>query len=290
MAGPPPRLRVGVIGAGRVGSVLGAAWRRAGHHIVGVSAVSDMSRLRAEALLPGVPLRTVPEICAEAELILFAVPDDVLPDLVRGLVAAEALTPGTFLVHVSGRHGLAVFEPAPLCVPLAIHPVMTFTGTSIDLERLSGAPCGVTAPEDYRTVAEALTLELGAEPVWVPESVRVRYHAALSYASNFMNTLVSQASDLLEQQGMNDPARLLAPLLHASLDNALRLRDRGLTGPIARGDAESIARHLEVLDDPVVAASYRAMGRLAADRALGAGVITVEQAAALLTVLATRSE
>jgi predicted short-subunit dehydrogenase-like oxidoreductase (DUF2520 family) len=135
-----------------------------------------------------------------------------------------------------------------------------------------------------------LTLELGAEPVWVPESVRVRYHAALSYASNFMNTLVSQASDLLEQQGMNDPARLLAPLLHASLDNALRLRDRGLTGPIARGDAESIARHLEVLDDPVVAASYRAMGRLAADRALGAGVITVEQAAALLTVLATRSE
>lgn len=290
MAEPPPRLRVGVIGAGRVGSVFGAAWRRVGHHIIGVSAVSDVSRLRAEALLPGVPIRSVPEICADAELVLFAVPDDVLPDLVAGLVTAGVLSPGCFLVHVSGRHGLAVFDPAAFCVPLAIHPVMTFTGTSLDLERLAGAPCGVTAPDDYRSVAEALTLELGAEPVWVPESVRVRYHAALSYASNFMNTLVSQASDLLEEQGMADPARLLAPLLHASLDNALRLRDRGLTGPIARGDAESIARHLEVLDDPAVAASYRAMGRLAADRALSAGVITVEQAAALLNVLATRSE
>lgn len=290
MQGPPPRLRVGVIGAGRVGSVFGAAWRRAGHHIVGVSAVSDVSRLRAEALLPGVPITSVPDICADAELILFAVPDDVLPDLVRGLESAGALAPGRFLVHVSGRHGLAVFASVLQCVPLAIHPVMTFTGTSLDLDRLSGAPCGVTAPEGYRSVAETLTVELGAEPVWVPESVRVRYHAALSYASNFMNTLVSQASDILEQQGMADPARLLAPLLHASLDNALRLRDRGLTGPIARGDAESIARHLEVLDDPAVAASYRAMGRLAADRALSAGVITVEQAAALLTVLAARSE
>jgi predicted short-subunit dehydrogenase-like oxidoreductase (DUF2520 family) len=105
-----------------------------------------------------------------------------------------------------------------------------------------------------------------------------------------MNTLVSQASELLEQEGMSDPARILAPLLHASLDNALRLRDRGLTGPIARGDAESIARHLEVLDEPVVAASYRAMGRLAADRALSAGLITVDQAAALLTVLAEKDE
>lgn len=290
MAEPPPRLRVGIIGAGRVGAVLGAAWRRAGHHIVGISAVSDVSRLRAEALLPGVPIRTVPEICVDAEAILIAVPDDVLPDLVRGLASTGVVRPGVFLIHVSGRHGLSVFESAHGCVPLAIHPIMTFTGTSLDLERLSGVPCGVTAPEEFRSVAEALALELGGEPIWVPESSRVQYHAALSYASNFMNTLVSQAADLLEKAGMSDPARILAPLLHASLDNALRLRDRALTGPIARGDAESVALHLEVLDEPAVAASYRAMGRLAADRALGAGLITVDQAAALLSVLAAQDE
>ncbi|MFY9232728.1 MAG: NAD(P)-binding domain-containing protein, partial [Candidatus Nanopelagicales bacterium] len=102
----PPRLRIGIVGAGRVGAVLGAALRRTGHEIVGVSAVSDLSRLRADALLPGVPVLAPPEIADAAELVLLAVPDDVLPDLVAGLVGAGALSSGQFVVHTSGRHGI----------------------------------------------------------------------------------------------------------------------------------------------------------------------------------------
>ena len=93
----PPRLRVGIVGAGRVGAVLG-------HDIVAVSAVSDLSRLRAEALLPGVPIRPVPDVIADADLVLLSVPDDVLPGLVQGLADTGAFHVGQFVAHASGRH------------------------------------------------------------------------------------------------------------------------------------------------------------------------------------------
>lgn len=286
----PPRLRVGIIGAGRVGAVLGAALRRAGHELVAVSAVSDLSRLRAEALLPGVTILPAADVPAEADLVLLAVPDDVLPDLVTGMVDTGALHAGQFVAHPSGRHGIAVLEPAAqvgaLC--LALHPAMTFTGTSVDLDRLADCPFAVTSADPVRPVAEALVVEMGGEPVWVPEEARVVYHAALSYGANFLMTVVTQSVDLLRLAGIDEPQRLLAPLLSASLDNALRHGDAALTGPVSRGDAATVAAHLDALADqaPVVTDAYRALARLTADRALGAGLIAPADAERLLGVLA----
>lgn len=273
--------------------MLGAALRRAGHRITAVSAVSDISRLRAEALLPGVPIVPVTEVGADADLVLIAVPDDVLPELVRGLVASGGIHAGQFVVHPSGRYGLDVLAPAAAvgALPLALHPVMTFTGTSVDLDRLSDAPFGVTAPEGIRPVAEALVVEMGGDPVWVPEDARALYHAALALGANYLNTLVNASVSLLAEAGMETPQRLIAPLMSASLDNALRHGDAALTGPIARGDAQTVAAHVRVIAqvDPLAAAAYQAMGRLATDRALATGLITMEQASALLEVLAPPS-
>lgn len=270
--------------------MLGAALRRAGHRITAVSAVSDISRLRAEALLPGVPIAPVTEVGADADLVLIAVPDDVLPELVHGLVSSGAIHAGQFVVHPSGRYGLDVLAPAAAvgALPLALHPVMTFTGTSVDLDRLSDAPFGVTAPEGIRPVAEALVVEMGGDPVWVPEEARALYHAALALGANYLNTLVNASMSLLAEAGMESPQRLIAPLMSASLDNALRHGDAALTGPIARGDAQTVAAHVRVIAqvDPLAAAAYQAMGRLATDRALASGLITMEQAGALLEVLA----
>jgi predicted short-subunit dehydrogenase-like oxidoreductase (DUF2520 family) len=286
----PPRLRVGIVGAGRVGAVLGAALRRAGHEIVGVSGVSDLSRLRADALLPGVPVLAVPDVVVDADLVLIAVPDDALPALVAGLVETGAIHAGQFVAHPSGRYGIDVLAPvlAVGALPLAIHPVMTFTGTSVDLDRLADCPFGVTSPDAVRPVAEALVVEMGGEPIWVPEEARTLYHAAVVFGANYLMTVVLQSLDLLRQAGMEQPERLMAPLLSASLDNALRHGDSALTGPVARGDAQTVASHLRHLEEvsPASAAGYRALARLTADRAVGAGLIDVSAAAELLGVLA----
>jgi len=286
----PARLSVGVVGAGRVGVVLAAALAQAGHKVVAVSAVSDASRRRVDELLPGTPVLAPPQVLAAAELALLTVPDDVLPGLVEGLAAAGDIAPGQLLVHTSGRYGVAVLDPATRAgaLPLALHPAMTFTGRREDLARLVGACFGVTAPEPLRPIAEALVVEMGSDPQWVEEELRPLYHAALAAGSNHLATLVNESVDLLRRCGVEEPERLLAPLLGASLDNALRAGDAALTGPVARGDAGTVAAHINVLREvsPDTAAAYIAMARLTADRALAAGLLKPEAAVALLDVLA----
>ncbi|MEO7981908.1 MAG: DUF2520 domain-containing protein [Sporichthyaceae bacterium] len=286
----PARLSVGIVGAGRVGVVLGAALVQAGHRVVAVSGVSDASRRRAEALLPGVPVLPPTEVLAAAELALLTVPDDVLPVLVEGLAAADEVRAGQLVVHTSGRYGTAVLDPVTRlgALPLALHPAMTFTGRAEDLDRLAGACFGVTAPDPLRPIAEVLVVEMGGDPQWVEEDARPLYHAALAGGANHLATLVNESVDLLRRCGVAEPERLLAPLLGASLDNALRSGDSALTGPVARGDAGTVAAHVAVLREvsPDTAAAYVAMARLTADRALAAGLLKPEAAEALLDALA----
>ncbi|HEV2375700.1 MAG TPA: DUF2520 domain-containing protein [Streptosporangiaceae bacterium] len=286
----PARLRVGVIGAGRVGTALGAALVRAGHRVVAVSAVSEDSRRRAAQMLPGAAVMQPHHVLSDADLVLLTVPDDALAGLVSGLAATQAPLAGRLLAHVSGRYGIAVLDPATRCgaLPLALHPVMTFTGRPDDVERLAGVCFGVTAPEQLRAAAEALVIEMGGEPVFIAEADRALYHAALAGAANHLITLVVQGCDLLGQVGVPDPPRMLAPLLSAALDNALRFGDAGLTGPVARADAETVRAHVDALHEtsPEALRAYVALARLTADRALAARILAPPDAQRLLAVLA----
>ena len=285
----PARLRVGVVGAGRVGTALAVALGRAGHEVSAVSAVSDASIRRIEQRLPGVAIRQPPEVVASADLVLMTVPDDVLPGLVAGLAATGAAVEGRLIAHASGRHGLGVLDPVARAgaLPLALHPVMTFTGRPDDIDRLAGISFGVTAPDPLRPVAEALVVEMGGEPVFIAEEQRDLYHAALASGANYLVTLVVQASDLLRDAGVTHPARMLGPLLSAALDNALRLGDAALTGPVARGDADTVASHVNALraDAPEALPAYLALARLTADRAVAAGTLSAPDAQRLLGVL-----
>jgi predicted short-subunit dehydrogenase-like oxidoreductase (DUF2520 family) len=287
----PARLLTGIVGAGRVGSVLGAALRRAGHQVVAVSAVSDASRARARSLLPGVPTVPVDEVVRRAELVVLAVPDDILADLVAGLTATGAWQAGQIVAHTSGRHGISVLDPAlnSHILPLALHPAMTFTGTATDLDRLGDCCFGVTAPAQLRPVAEALVLEIGAEPVWIEEADRPRYHAALAHGANHLVTLVSQAMEILGASGVEEPHRVLGPLVNAALDNTLRAGDAALTGPVARGDVGTVAEHLRQLEGlaPDIRPTYRALAWATAERALASGRLRPTTAEPLLDALAT---
>lgn len=289
----PARLAVGVVGTGRVGCALGAAWHRAGHRVIAASRGSERSRRRAQEWLPNVPLLQPGEVVARAGLALLTVPDEVLPDLAAELAASGAVAAGQLVVHTSGRRGTAVLDPCTRqgALPLALHPMMTFTGRGDDAARLSGCFFGVTAPEALRPAAEALVVETGGEPAWVPEGSRALYHTALAAGANHLATLVAESVALLGRAGVSEPERAIAPLLQAALDNALRSGVAGVTGPAARGDADTVAAHLDELryDGPEsteTLAAYVALARLTADRALQAGLLAPEDAERLLDVLA----
>jgi predicted short-subunit dehydrogenase-like oxidoreductase (DUF2520 family) len=288
----PARLKVGIIGPGRVGTALGVAMTRAGHEVVAVAAVSDPSVQRAREHFPAARLTEPAGVVEAADLVLLTVPDDALAGLVSGLVTLGAPVQGRLLAHTSGRYGISVLDPATRqgALPLALHPVMTFTGRSDDLQRMRGISYGVTTLDQLRPVAEVLVIEMDGEPVFIAEERRDLYHAALASAANHLVTLVTEACDLLQAAGAANPARMLSPLLYAALDNALRLGDAGLTGPVARGDDGTVAAHVAALAarDPAALPAYRALARLTADRALAAGLLSQHDAERLLDVLGDR--
>jgi predicted short-subunit dehydrogenase-like oxidoreductase (DUF2520 family) len=271
----PARLKVGIISAGRVGTALGVALERVDHVVVACSAVSRASRLRAERRLADTPVVPVADVAGSAELLLLAVPDTELPSLVSGLAATAAVRPGTIVVHTSGVNGVDVLAPLQECIPLAIHPAMTFTGSDEDISRLPDTCFGITAADEIGyAIAQSLVLEIGGEPFRVPEQARTLYHAALAHAGNHIVTVVTDALDalraavsgteLLGQQLVdNQPGgiaeRILGPLARAALENTLQRGQAALTGPIARGDAGVVAGHLRALQgvDPQLAQAYR---------------------------------
>jgi predicted short-subunit dehydrogenase-like oxidoreductase (DUF2520 family) len=282
-------LRIGVIGAGRVGAVLAASLRDAGHEIVATAGESDASRGRIDALLPGVPVEKPSAVARACDVLLLTVPDDMLSNVVSMLSASGAIHPGQHVVHTSGRHGLAVLAPAAAAGarPIALHPAMTFTGTVIDLPRLAGCIFGVTVGEAERSLAERLVADLGGRPVWVAEDKRALYHAGLAHGANHLVTLVAQAMELLSASGADNPAGTLRPLLQAALDNVLEQGDSALTGPIARGDVETVRDHLAEVarHAPDTLPSYVALGRATLDRVVTDGRLLPIRAAKLRQVL-----
>lgn len=286
----PRTLTVGLIGAGRVGAVLGAALAAAGHRVVAASGSSGAAKARMALLLPQTPVRSTAAVArAATDLLIVAVPDDALAGLVDDLAEAGALRPGQVVAHTSGAHGLGVLAPAAAvgARPLALHPAMTFTGTPDDLARLAGISYGVTAPAELRAFAARLVTDLGGVPEWVAEGDRALYHAALAHGANHLVTLVNEAVDRLRDAGVDRPEKVLAPLLRAALENALRLGDDALTGPVSRGDAGTVRRHLERLaaTAPESVTPYLALARRTADRAIAAGRLRPADAESLLDVL-----
>jgi predicted short-subunit dehydrogenase-like oxidoreductase (DUF2520 family) len=280
---------IGVVGAGRVGAVLSAALRSAGHDVVAAAGDSAASLHRIETLLPGVRHAKPTDVARACDLLLLTVPDDMLENVVTQLVGAGAIREGQVVCHTSGRHGLAVLASATEigARPIAMHPAMTFTGTERDLDRLSGCVFGMTAGLAEREYAENLVADLHGIPLWVPESKRTLYHAGLAHGANHLVTLVSQAMELLTASGAEDPAATLRPLLSAALDNALEQGDAALTGPIVRGDVKTVQAHLHDIAEnaPATIPSYVAMAKATADRAVLDGRLLPIRAARIVGML-----
>ena len=287
-------LRVGVVGAGRVGAVLAAALASAGHEIVAAAGESDASHRRLAELLPGTANEKPSAVARSCDLLLLTVPDDMLPNVVAVLSASGAIHEGQYVVHTSGRHGLAVLDDARAvgARPVAMHPAMTFTGTAVDLGRLPGCVFGLTVGPGERAFAEGLVADLRGRPMWVPEEMRTLYHAGLAHGANHLVTLVTQAMELLTAAGADDPAGTLRPLLTAALDNALDQGDAALTGPIVRGDVNTVRAHLADItaNAPHTLGSYVSMARASLDRVVTDGRLLPIQAEKIRRVLDTAVE
>lgn len=263
-----PRLSVGIISAGAVGIALAEKFLQAGHHVHGVVARSEASRRRVAERIPSVPIIELEE-AAQTQLVVLAVPDPQLPAVIEQV--AEITRDGQMVAHASGAHGCGILQPITDtgALPLAMHPVMTFGGTSQDTANLAGCAWGITADSEIgQTVAELLVSSLEGVAITIPEAKRPAYHAAIAYAANYVVTLLSDAQAMLDHvlvddqdaqsaadgsgsaldyRFNSDSAKLLETIIPAAVRNALTQRMDGLTGPAARDDAAAVQRHIEAL-------------------------------------------
>ncbi len=217
------RLSVGIIGAGPVGVVLGQALASAGHQIVGFASTDQERIERAESMLPGVPVLTIPVVIEKADLVLLAIPADQLSPTILGLSQAKAWHAGQLVAHTAGQFGFTILSSAMQqgVIPLAIHPAITFTGTSIDLTRIRESYFAVSAPNVALPIAQALVIEMGAEPVVISEEDRANYFEAISVATNFSKIIVNQAIGLLESVGIENPRGVLGPVIRSAVEEAI---------------------------------------------------------------------
>jgi predicted short-subunit dehydrogenase-like oxidoreductase (DUF2520 family) len=231
------RLSVGVLGTEAAGIAMAHALATAGHMVVAVSQAPLDNDDALEVLLPQAKKLPDEKIIEAAELVLLAVPSAKIATTVAAL--SESWRAGQLVVHLAAQfdHEILGDAIAKGAIPLAIHPAMRFTGTSLDMNRMKESFFAVSAPAVALPIAQALVIEMGAEPIVIDSSARASYAEAIEVASNFSAMIVNQAIGLLEQAGVENPALVIAPVIESAVDQALSKGHRQIKPEDLIGDS-----------------------------------------------------
>ncbi len=268
-----------VVGAGHVGTALAGGLRMAGVPVLGLWARRPAAA-RAAAAVAGVAgfSPAPPDLLLEAEVLVLAVTDDAIAEVAGRLVATGLVGERHVLLHCSGSTPAAQVLGAVAGKVGGIgtlHPLRAVVDASAVMRSWKGTVFGVEGDARGRAAATTLAGLLGGTPLPLASEAMVRYHAAAALASNYVVALLDAAVALLRSSGVDEAAAVaaLVPLAQGALSNvAQRGLAAGLTGPIRRGDAGTVERHLgAVASDPAIAALYRLLGTRAAGLAEAAG-------------------
>ena len=234
-----------LVGPGRAGTTVALALCARDWRCVAVAGrTADAARVIETAARLGAPARDVADVGHDADLVVIATPDAAIADTAAAL--APSLRAGALVLHLSGACTLAELDKLrverPDVAVGSLHPLQSFPSAEIGVTRLPGSWCAVDGPADVERIA----VSLGLRPFRIDESKRVGYHATATIASNHLVALMGQVSRVAEAAGV--PPAALLPLVRSTLDNvdAFGPAD-ALTGPVVRGDIDTIARHLDAL-------------------------------------------
>jgi predicted short-subunit dehydrogenase-like oxidoreductase (DUF2520 family) len=285
--------RIVLIGPGRLGQAVARLLCDAGHDLRAIIS-RDPGRAREGARFAGCRPAATTDLsrAREGELVFLAVPDDSLGKLAADLRCGSCLAPGTVLLHFSGLHPASILlgEEGPPLQAIAIHPLQTFADAVVGIRNFPGTPCSVECPDELWPLGEQLVNDLGGIPFRISAASKPLYHAAACVASNYLVTLISTAGQIMAACGMEEKEalHLLIPLLRGTEKSLSTLGpELALTGPIARGDARTVEKHLKALA-PLAAdlqEIYRVMGKKTVELARRKGTLDRERAEEILRLL-----
>ena len=278
---PRRKVTLGFIGAGRVGTGLASGFARAGMNVVAIASRTSASAQKLAKRVRGARACAPQEVADRADIAFLTVPDDAI----EGLASSLRWREGAACVHCSGAADLDVLKKAVADGALAggFHPLHMFGEAGEPAGALAGCAIALTGPDALVQRLARLARALDARPLRLPEGGRALYHAAANFSGAFVIALVQEAIALWGKLGIaeTDALAALLPLLRGTADNVEKLGAAGgLGSAIARGDAGTIRRHLDVLarEAPDSLELYRILSLRTIPLALAKG--TLEPAAA----------
>lgn len=273
-----------IIGLGMVGTAVGHLLKKSGHEII---AISDKSAAALKNALPytgGTAFRDPKKAALDADCILITTPDDNIRSACIEIADSELLK-NKFVFHMSGAGGLDLLDSAKEAgaVIASIHPVQSFSSIDTAINSIPGSIFGITADKRARKLSEIIVLDLRGIPIFIKPAQKPLYHAAACIASNYLVSLLSIVESTYESIGISNTnaRKAYLPLIYGTLNNVEKSGlISALTGPIARGDAGTVKKHIEAMDNtqPQYSALYASLGLIAVGIAQQKGTLSSKQA------------
>jgi predicted short-subunit dehydrogenase-like oxidoreductase (DUF2520 family) len=283
---------VAIIGLGKVGTAVGFLLRSAGYRITAIADTSPAALQKAATYTGGNLCASATEAASRADCTIITTGDDGIAQVCEQIVQGGGIRPEGKVIHMSGACGLDVLSPARRAGAHAasIHPIQAFADVSGAIKNIPGSTFGITADEAIREWAVRLVRDLGGTPFFVPEGDKPLYHAAACIASNYLVALIHAVEEIYLSLGLDreEAIRSIWPLVKGTLSN---IEAKGtmpsLTGPIARGDAGTIRKHVAVLKKklPSLLPMYRELGLLTVRIGCVKGALPADRAAEIQEIL-----
>jgi len=285
--------RFAIVGAGKVGCALASLLSKAGYEFAGAASRSIASARRACELAGGDRTMTNPaDFTRASDLVFLTTPDDAIAEVCAQIAAAEGFAEGAVVAHCSGALPSTILQPARACGAHvgSMHPLQSFATVEQALDLLPGSFCCIEGDAGAARVLAAAAHAMGARVMQIATDSKALYHAAAVTACNFLVALQSAALKMGEAAGLarEDALAALLPLVRGTVSNIETVGIPAcLTGPIARGDVETMRRHLGALGRalPDLLPLYRSLALETVEVALAKGALSPADAATLRDLL-----
>jgi predicted short-subunit dehydrogenase-like oxidoreductase (DUF2520 family) len=281
-----------IVGCGKVGKALGKHLQSAGYRLTGISTQS-MESAKTAAKIIGTEHFTVHpwEITQKADIVFITTPDGVIADVCAQITHNNGFQNDAIVFHCSGAHPSTILSSARECGANtgSMHPLQTFSAQSSG-NTFENIVVSVEGDQKAVTTASQIANDLGSNCLTIKTDNKILYHAAAVVACNYLVALQDAAFKLMEKAGISnkDVFTVLYPLISGTLSNIQKSGTiKALTGPIARGDIETITRHINGISEktPEILNLYNTLGLYTIDLAKAGGTLSDSQAEELKTLL-----
>lgn len=256
-----------IIGAGRLGKNIAVALSHADNRLIHTICNQSLQSAQKACLKIGfgTPVNNIAQL-AQCEILMITCPDDSIQSVVKQILHYPIVKPGTIVIHCSGVLDSSILSPLKEqgCYVASFHPLKAFKQDYLDVEAFNQVPCVIEGDEEACRWITTIFQALNAQVIHINPKAKAKYHAAASMASNYLITLAACSEELFFEAGISRALsrQMLCKLMQGNLDNLKQAKPiaETLTGPLMRGDMQSLALHLQTLEKPEMKALYKAAG------------------------------